>query len=470
MTGDRAHDGVVEVPELDLSETREVHIVGIAGVAMSAIALLLAHMGHRVSGSDIKDTPQLGRLEAAGVRVAIGNRAENLPAHLDAVLFSTAIPATNVEIAAARERGIPVLHRSIAQAAIAATRRTIAIAGSHGKTTTTSMLALVLREAGWNPSFLIGGELNEVGTNAAVGEGEWFVVEADESDGTFLRIPAEAAIVTNIEPDHLDHYGSFDALVAAFDRFVDRVRGPVVTSRDDPVAARLAHARPQVRTFGEHPESHYRIVDYRGAPDHCRFVLVVEGARLGELVVPLGVKAAANAAAAAAMAHELGIEFDATARALRGFGGVARRFQYRGERDGVQFFDDYAHLPSEVAAAIATARDVGASRVVVVFQPHRYSRTASLWADFKDAFTDADAVVITDVYAAGESPIAGVSGRLVAEVVAEHHPDLDVTYVPGARDLAAVPDRLARAGDVVLTLGAGDLTTLPDVWLTQGDA
>jgi UDP-N-acetylmuramate--alanine ligase len=422
-------------------------------------------MGHHVTGSDIKDTPQLARLEAAGVEVHIGNRAGNLPSHLDAVLYSTAIPATNVEVEAARERGVPLLHRSIAQAAIAATRRTIAIAGSHGKTTTTSMLALILREAGWNPSFLIGGELNEVGTNAAVGDGPWFVVEADESDGTFLRIPAEAAIVTNIEPDHLDYYGSFDALVAAFGQFEDRVSGPLVTSRDDPIASDLARARPSIRTFGEHPDAHYRIVDYRSGSDQCRFGLLVDGASIGELVVPLGVKVAANAAAAAAMALELGVEFDAIARALRGFGGVARRFQFRGERDGISFFDDYAHLPSEVAAAIATAREASSGRVVVVFQPHRYTRTASLWADFADAFTGADVVVITDVYAAGEAPIAGVSGRLVAEVVAQHHPDLDVTYVPGTRDLAAVPETLARAGDVVLTLGAGDLTALPDVWL-----
>ena len=222
-----------------------------------------------------------------------------------------------------------------------------------------------------------------------------------------------------------------------------------------------------MRTYGEHPGVDYRVVDYRGSAEGCRFTLVADGERLGELVVPIGVKAATNAAGAAAMALELGVEFDDIVRALRGFGGVARRFQYRGERDGVTFVDDYAHLPAEVAAAIATAREAVAGRVIVVFQPHRYTRTASLWADFADAFVGADAVFITDVYAAGEAPIAGVSGRLVAHAVAAKHPELDVTYVPGRRDLDDLPARHARPGDVVLTLGAGDLTTMPDVWLAS---
>ena len=218
----------IEVPVLDLGVPRTVHIVGVAGVGMSAIALLLARMGHRVSGSDIKDSTVLARLAAAGVTIHIGNRAVNVPAGADAVVYSTAVPLDNAELVAARAQDIPVIHRAAALAAIAATHRTIAVAGSHGKTTTSSMLALILREAGWRPSFLIGGELNEVGTNAAYGDGGWLVVEADESDGTFLRIAPAAAIVTNVEPDHLDHYGGFDPLVAAFERFIDGVTGPVV--------------------------------------------------------------------------------------------------------------------------------------------------------------------------------------------------------------------------------------------------
>ena len=409
----------------------------------------------------------LARLAAAGVTIHIGNRAVHVPSDADAVVYSTAVPLDNPELVAARARDIPVIHRAAALAAIAATHRTIAVAGSHGKTTTSSMLALILREAGWRPSFLIGGEVNEVGTNAAYGDGGWLVVEADESDGTFLRIAPAAAIVTNVEPDHLDHYGGFDPLVAAFERFIDGVAGPVVCGTDQPVAAGIAAARPRVRTYGEEAGVDYRVVDYEGRAEGCHFVLVADGERLGELIVPMGVKAATNAAGAAAMALELGVGFADIARALRGFGGVARRFQYRGERDGVAFVDDYAHLPAEVTAAIAAAREAFVGRVVVVFQPHRYSRTASLWADFADAFTGADAVFVTDVYAAGEAPIAGVNGRLVADAVAAKHPELEVTYVPLRRDLDDLPAAHAHAGDVVLTLGAGDLTTLPDVWLAQ---
>ncbi len=455
----------LEIPGLDLSAPRRIHIVGIGGAGMSAIALLLARMGNDVSGSDIKDSSVLARLEAAGVAVRRGNHADNVPAFADAVVYSTAVPLSNPELVAARERGLTVLHRSAALAAIAATRRTIAVAGSHGKTTTSSMLALILRAAGWDPSFVIGADVNEVGANAAHGAGEWLVVEADESDGTFLHLPAEAAIVTSLEPDHLDHYGDFDALVRAFDEFVDAVPGPIVASADDAGSRAIAGARPRVRTYGAHADAHYRVHEYRTAADGCTFILVADGVELGELAVPLGVKAATNAAGATALALEIGVGFPDAARALRGFAGVARRFQFRGTRDGITFVDDYAHLPGEVAAAIATARETGWKRVVVVFQPHRYSRTRALGHDFADAFAGADVVVVTDVYAAGERPIPGVSGRLVATAVTTRHPDLDVHYVPSMADLADLPARFAGAGDLVLTLGAGDLTTMPDVWL-----
>jgi UDP-N-acetylmuramate--alanine ligase len=455
----------IALPELDLTRPCRLHIVGVGGVGMSAIALLLTRMGHVVSGSDLKESVSLARLEAAGVHVEVGNRAENVPRDADAVVFSTAIPARNVELVAARDLGIAVLHRSAALAALAATRRTIAVAGSHGKTTTSSMLALMLRSAGWHPSFVIGGDVNEVGANAAYGTGEWLVVEADESDGTFLQLGPEAAIVTSIEPDHLDYYGGFDELTAAFERFVDGVPGPVLCCADDVVAARLASTRPRVRTYGFDPSADYRIEDAALERRTDRFTLSAMGERRGELVVPLAVKAATNAAGAAAMALELGVPFDAIAEALRGFGGVARRFEWRGERDGVTFVDDYAHLPGEVSAAIATARQGGWRRVIVVFQPHRYSRTAALWRDFAGVFDAADVVVLTDVYAAGETPIAGVSGRLLVHAVVDASPRLPVSYLPRPLDLSDLPKRLAHPGDLVLTLGAGDLTTMPDIWL-----
>jgi UDP-N-acetylmuramate--alanine ligase len=467
----RGGDGrEISVPPLDLTRPRRLHIVGVGGVGMSAIALLLVRMGHEVSGSDLKDSAVLARLEAAGVRVDVGNRAENVPSDADAVIYSTAIPERNVELAAARELGLTVLHRSAALAALAATRRTIAVAGSHGKTTTSSMLALILRGAGWQPSFVIGGEVNEVGANAAYGAGEWLVVEADESDGTFLRLGPEAAIVTSVEPDHLDHYGGFEQLAAAFDQFVDAVPGPIVCCADDRVAARIAEARPRIRTYGHAADAHYRIVASETRAGVERFTLLAGGRPLGEIVVPLAVQATTNAAGASALALELGVPFDAIAAALRGFGGVARRFERRGELDGVTFVDDYAHLPGEVAAAIATARRGGWRRVIAVFQPHRYSRTASLWRDFAGAFDEADAVVLTDVYAAGETPIAGVSGRLVVHAVVDASPGLPVTYLPRHADLIGVPRHFAKRGDVVLTLGAGDLTTMPDTWLARPEA
>jgi UDP-N-acetylmuramate--alanine ligase len=452
---------------LDLSRQRRVHVVGVGGAGMSAIALLLARMGHRVSGSDIKAGPVLERLAAAGVDVRLGNRPEHVEPEMDAVVYSTAVPRENVELRTADDLGVPVLHRSAALAAIAATRRTVAVAGSHGKTTCASMLALVLRGAGASPSFVIGGEVNEVGANAAYGDGECLVVEADESDGTFLVLAPEAALVTNVEPDHLDHYGGFPGLVRAFEHFVDGVPGIVVCCADDRVAASIAATRPNVRTYGAASGAHYRIVDETSGAHGCRFTLVVDGEPRGELAVPVGVKATTNAAGAAAMALELGIPFDAIARALAGFGGVARRFQYRGERDGVTFVDDYAHLPTEVAAAIDTARHGPWKRVIAVFQPHRYTRTATIGRDFADAFAGADAVVLTDVYPAGEVPIPGVSGRVVLEAVLDRHPGTQVAYLPRRADLRDVPARLARRGDVVLTLGAGDLTTMPDEWLAS---
>jgi UDP-N-acetylmuramate--alanine ligase len=450
---------------LDLSRPRRVHVVGVAGAGMSAIALVLARMGHAVSGSDIKSAAVLERLAAAGVDVHVGNRAQHVPVDADAVVYSTAIPRTNVELVAAAERGIPVLHRSIALASLAATRRTIAVAGSHGKTTTASMLALILRSAGWSPSFVIGGEVNEVGSNAAFGEGEWLVVEADESDGTFLHLSPQAALVTNIEPDHLDHYGNFDALVRAFERFVASVDGPIVCCADDAVAGRLAAGRPAIRTYGFSPDADYRVVDEVVDARGCRFTLVIDDREHSAIAVPAGVKASTNAAGAIAIALELGVDVEAAVRALAAFGGVARRFQYRGERDGVTFIDDYAHLPTEVGSAIAAARQGPWRRVVVVFQPHRYTRTASIGAQFADSFTDADALVLTDVYPAGETPIPGVSGQVILRAVLDRHPALPVAYLPRHADLVPVPARYARAGDLVLTLGAGDLTTMPDVWL-----
>jgi UDP-N-acetylmuramate--alanine ligase len=329
---------------------------------------------------------------------------------------------------------------------------------------------LCLRAAGWHPSFLIGGDLNEVGANAAYDDGDWLVVEADESDGTFLELAPEAAIVTNVEPDHLDHYGGFTELVDAFRRFLSSVPGARMVCADDPVAAQLAAATPGVRTYGWQSRD-YRIDDYAGGRAGSRFRLSRGGAPVGVVELPVpGRHNALNAAGAAALALELGVPFDAVAHALRGFGGVARRFQFRGEVSGVTLIDDYAHLPTEVAATLRAAREGGWRRVIAVFQPHRYTRTARLWRDFADAFVDADTVVLTDVYPAGEAPQPGVSGRLVLRAVLDAHPSQPLMYLPRRADIVDHALGFAHPGDVLLTLGAGDLTTVPDEWLRASEA
>ena len=377
--------------------------------------------------------------------------------------MSSAIPERNPEVVEARTRGIAVLSRAESLAAIASLRRCVAVAGTHGKTTTASMLALLLVEAGMRPSFLIGGDVNEIGTNAVWDEGEWLVVEADESDGTFLSLVPDIAVVTNVEADHLDHYGSFGAVRSAFEAFVTSARDRRVVGGDDVVAAEIGRSSG-ADVVGTAPDSTYRIVDVELARSSVAFGLVgPSGVRLGRLSVPVpGLHNAKNAAVAAVAALAVGVPFDAVARALARFAGVARRFEFRGTLNGVTFVDDYAHLPSEVRAALAAARDGGWPRVVAVFQPHRYSRTADLWDEFGRSFSDADEVVVTDVYGAGEAPVPGVSGRLVADAVRHEYPDKPVHYVAGRSDLREAVGRILRPGDLCCTLGAGDLTSLPD--------
>jgi UDP-N-acetylmuramate--alanine ligase len=448
-------------PTIDLSAPRRVHVVGVGGSGMSAIATVLAEMGHEVSGSDLKESGGLARLRALGVRVDVGHRADQLGA-ADLVTASTAVPATNPEVAAAHERGLPVLRRAEILAAIAATRRCLAIAGTHGKTTSSSMLALVLVAAGVRPSFIIGGEVNEIGTGAAWDRGEWFVVEADESDGTFLELGAEAVLVTNVEPDHLEHYGDFDTLVDAFDRFLAAAPGPRVVCADDEVAARLG-ARHGAVTYGTAERADLRMLDLHSSRSGVRFTAEHRGVVLGEITLPVpGAHNARNAAGALATALELGVAFDVARTALARYAGVARRFEFRGEVASVTFVDDYAHLPTEVAAALATAKGGEWRRVVCVFQPHRYSRTASLWRSFADAFGDADLLVVTDVYAAGEAPRPGVTGMLMARAVLDAHPWRRLAYLPRRRDLVPYLAGELRPGDLCLTLGAGDLTSVVD--------
>ncbi len=451
----------VGAPAPDLTVPCRIHVVGAGGAGMSAIASVLAAMGHTVTGSDVRASPSLERLRAAGASVVVGHRGDNVGV-VDAVAVSSAVRPSNPEVVAARERGIPVISRADILAAITATRRTVAVAGTHGKTTTASMLALVLVEARAQPSFIIGGELNEIGTGAVWDSGEWLVVEADESDGTFLKLDPDAAVLTSVEPDHLEYHRSFEALVDGFDRFLGSVTGPRVACADDPTAAALAAAHG-VPTFGTSPEARYRMVGIERSRARTSFELHLHGERLGRLEVSVpGLHNARNATGAAVISLSLGARFEDVQGALARFAGVARRFQFRGSERGVSFVDDYAHLPGEVAAALATAADGGWDRLVCVFQPHRYSRTATLWADFADSFVGADLVVVTDVYPAGEEPRPGVTGQLVARAVADAHPGADVAYLATRAEVVDFLSASLLPGDLCLTLGAGDLTTLPD--------
>jgi UDP-N-acetylmuramate--alanine ligase len=362
---------------------------------------------------------------------------------------------------------VAVRSRADVLAAITRLRRTIAVAGTHGKTTTSALLAMALDAAGLDPSFVVGGAIAGLGTGARWSTGEWLVVEADESDGTFLDLDVEVALVTSVEPDHLEHYGDFEHQVDAFGRFLAGATGDRLVCADDSVAASLG-AVTGAGTYGFDPGAGVRIAGYEGGRRGAAFSLVRGDVGLGEvelgevaLALP-GRHNARNAAGAMAAALVAGAPVEGALAGITAFAGVGRRSQLRGERDGVTFVDDFAHLPGEVAPTLAAARDGGWDRVVCVFQPHRYSRTEALWADFADAFVDADLVAVTEIYAAGEAPRPGVTGRLVADAVRDAHPDARVEWLPDRARLAAFLRAELRPGDLCLTLGAGDLTTLPD--------
>ena len=452
----------------DLSVPSQVHVVGIGGAGMSAIAEVLTTMGHRVSGSDLKASAGLERLRALGVEVHVGHDAAQVGS-ADYVTRSTAVPDGNPECLRALEEGRPLLSRAQVLGAITRLRQTVAIAGTHGKTTTASMLALALRGADLRPSFVIGGDVNEIGTGAAWDDGDLFVVEADESDGSFLELAPRLAVVTNVDPDHLEHHGSFEALRASFDRFAGGVDGPVVIGIDDVEGAALAdRARRDgvdVSTVGTAVNADWSIEEVRESWEGVDFVLTgaAVGSDLGlSITLPVpGLHNARNAASAAVLALLVGADPGSVTEALARFGGVARRFEHRGRVAGVALVDDYAHLPAEVVATVRAARSGNFGRLVAVFQPHRFSRTEALWSSFGSAFEGVDVLFVTDVYPSGEAPRPGVSGHLLVEAVQRDLPYLDVRYVPRRHELLdALMDEL-RPGDLCLTMGAGDLTSVP---------
>lgn len=443
-----------------------VHILGIGGAGMSALARLLLARGVAVSGSDAKDSRRLEALRALGAQCHVGHDPANLPADVGAVIVSTAIGDTNVELQAARGRGIPVLHRSVALTMTMAGADVFAVAGTHGKTTTTSMLTVILQACDADPSFAIGSELNETGSNAHLGTGSVFVVEADESDGSFLRLDARVGIITNIEADHLNYWGTAEAMEQGFLDFATGIRdrgGFVVMCADDPGAAamtqRARDAGVEVRTYGLDQPADYRITVQETAAERSRFQ--VSGPRL-EVTAQVGVGGihnVLNATAAMVAAAEAGFPADRIVAGIAAFRGTRRRFEFRGEVHGVRVFDDYAHHPTEIEATLRAARAVvGEGRIRVAFQAHHYYRTAMYLREFGQALGLADFVVILEVFAPGEEPIPGASGQGMAEAVPL--PAEAVVFEPSWSAVAGHLARGARPGDLIMTLGAGDLHLL----------
>ncbi len=440
----------------------KVHFVGIGGIGMSGIAELLLNLGYRVSGSDLKETDITRRLAGLGGTIGFGHVAENVADDVDVVVTSSAVKKSNPEVAVARLRGIPVIPRAEMLAELMRVKEGIAIAGSHGKTTTTSLIATVLAHAGLDPTAVVGGKLNALGSNAKLGKGPLMVVEADESDGSFLHLSPYIAVITNIDPEHLDHYGTMEALQQAFIDFAERVPfyGLAVLCFDHPNVQRiLPRLNKRHVSYGVSPQAEWRADDVRHSGFEARFTVSHRGKRLGEVALKMvGAHNVLNALAAIAVAHELGIPFETTAEALASFAGVQRRFTVRGEVGGVMVVDDYGHHPAEVRATLAGARaSFPQRRLVVAFQPHRYSRTRDLLSDFATAFNESDVLFLTDIYAAGEEPIAGVSGEKLFEAVrgCGHR---DANFVPVRSELAARVTSRLQPGDVLITLGAGDIT------------
>ena len=455
--------------QLDLATKHRIHVVGVGGPGMSAIAQVLIEMGHDVSGSDIKDSETIDRLRGIGVVVIIGHDA-GVVHQCDVVTASTAIPAKNIELIEARNIGVSVLTRAEMLTAICRQKLSVGIAGTHGKTTTSSMLMTVMRSAQLRPSFIIGGDVRGVGSGAAWDSGEYLVVEADESDGTHEQLPLGAAIVTNIDVDHLDHFATFDNLVESFARFLDGVQGPKVVCADDQSLMQLASTR-DVTTFALHAPalftaSNVKFLDGGSTFDVLQHEVVGDaGVALGTVRLKMrGEHNVSNALGVIALSTLLGIEFEMCAKALSGFSGVARRFDQRGADDGVVFVDDYAHLPTEISAVLSSCSDASDTwtRVVAVFQPNRYNRMQHMSDAYANCFAHADHVVITDIYSSGTAPIAGVTGKLVVDAIVRANPQTSIAWKPTRAELIEHLAVELRSGDMCISMGCGDIETLPD--------
>jgi UDP-N-acetylmuramate--alanine ligase len=443
--------------------THRIHFIGIGGAGMSGIAEVLLNLGYQVSGSDLKLSEATERLVRLGGRVFHGHAQANVEG-AQVVVYSSAVRPENPELRAARAAGIPVIGRAEMLAELMRMKYGVAVGGSHGKTTTTSMIAAVLARGGLDPTIVVGGRLHAIGSNARLGHGQFLVAEADESDGSFLRLNPAVSVITNIDREHLDYYSGLDALRQAFVYFANRVPfyGVTVLCADDPeVRAILPLVTKRTTLYGTRAEAEVRASAIELVPHGSRFRVHAAGRDQGvvELMVP-GAHNVLNALAAIAIGLEVEVGFGHIAESLAQFRGVGRRFETRGEAGGVRVVDDYGHHPTEIRATLAAARTLG-GRVFVLFQPHRYTRTSLLRDEFGSAFADAERVWVLDVYAAGEPPIAGVTGRTVVESATERGAT-HVTYAPDPAAAASEAAAAARPGDLVLTLGAGDVWRLGD--------
>ncbi|HWI27339.1 MAG TPA: UDP-N-acetylmuramate--L-alanine ligase [Stellaceae bacterium] len=444
-----------------------LHFVGIGGIGMSGIAEILHNLGYQVQGSDVADSANVQRLRAVGIPVEIGHRAENLGS-AQVVVISSAVRKDNPEVTAARSRLLPVVRRAEMLGELMRLKWAIAVAGTHGKTTTTSMIGALLDAAQLDPTVINGGIINAYGTNARLGAGDWMVVEADESDGTFIKLPATIAVVTNIDPEHLDFYGNFEAVQQAFDTFVGNIPfyGFAALCIDHPVVQGMIPKLSERRivTYGLSPQADIRAANVEIGPGGARYDVVVtdrlqETSRtIADVRLPMfGQHNVQNSLAAIAVAAEMGLGDDVVRTAFAGFKGVKRRFTKTGESHGITVIDDYGHHPVEIAAVLRAARGATAGNIIAVVQPHRYSRLRDLFADFCTCFNDADTVLVADVYAAGEAPIEG-AGRdaLVAGLKARGHRHAEA--LPSPDELAPILRHIARPGDFVVCLGAGSIT------------
>jgi len=433
---------------------------------MSGIARLLLARGIEVSGSDLKDSPALSGLRTAGASVFVGHRPEQV-GQPDAVVISAAIPAGNAEVRAARAAGLPVLTRAEVLAALMRGKRAVAVAGTHGKTTTTSMISVVLSRLGLRPTYVIGGDLNESGSGAGHGDGDLFVAEADESDGSFLLYRPDVAVITNVEEDHVDFYPRLQDVEGAFRSFASQA-GMVVGCWEDAGVRRALDgiAQPIIR-YGASEGAEVRLVAEALDADGGSATVDVGGARVQVRLSVPGRHNLLNAAAALGVALALDLPIAEAARALASFTGVRRRFERRGSAAGATFVDDYAHHPTEVEATLRAARTQGSGRVLAVFQPHRYTRTAVMWRALGESLHNADVVILTDVYGAGEAPLPGVTGKLLVDAVSEAAPGKRVVYLPKRSEIAPFLAREVRPGDLVLTLGAGDITMVGEATLAR---